>query len=194
MSEELIQKGFTQSGIKVGNYEFYPIGTTTLNQLKKYKIIPKHNYGKYGTRKPDALLVDRRNKNDIKVLAVIEYKDIDKFITQEDKKDTIQQCNDICQLLEAEVGIATDLSSFVWFNPHQPNHSTEYKGQTTKTIRSYTLIQDENGNDFIKEFVIDQKQDELNLTKINVKTRKSIQNLELIRKTISPTNSKLVKD
>lgn len=194
MSEELIQKGLTDNGIKVGNYEYYTIGSTTLNQLKKYRIIPKRDYKKYGTRKPDALLVDRRNKNDVKVITVVEHKDIDKFVSQQDIKDTIQQCNDMCQVLEAEVGIATDLSSFVWFNPQHLNPSTEYEDQTTKTIRSFTLIQDENGNDFIKEFVIDQKQDEQDLTKLNVKTRKSIQNLELVRKSLTSINSKLMKE
>jgi len=194
MSEELIQKGLTDSGIKVGNYEYYPIGSTTLNQLRKYQIIPKRNYKKYGTRKPDSLLVDRRNKIDVKVIAVIEYKDIGKFDSQEDRVGTVQQCNDICQVLSAEVGVATDLSSFIWFNPREPNPSTQYEDQTTKTIRSFTLIQDEKGNDFIRDFTIDQKQDEQDLTKLNVKTRKSIQNLKLVRKSITATNSKLIKE
>ena len=47
MSEELIQKGLVKNGIIVGNYEFYNIGNTTLNQLKKYKIIPNKNYMNY---------------------------------------------------------------------------------------------------------------------------------------------------
>jgi type I restriction enzyme M protein len=194
MSEELIQKGLTKGGIKVGIYEYYPIGSTTLNQLKKYRIIPKQDYKEYGTRRPDGLLVDRRNKNHVKVVVVTEYKDLDKFVSDEDKKGTIEQCNDICQILSAEVGIATDLLSFAWFNPQHPNPLTEYKDQTTNALRSYTIIQNENGDDFIKEFVIDQRQDEQELTKLNAKTRKSIQNLELVRKSITSTNSKLIKE
>ena len=62
MSEELIQKGLTEHGLIIGNYEFYNIGATTLNQLKKYGIIPNEDYKEYGTRKPDALLVDRRKQ------------------------------------------------------------------------------------------------------------------------------------
>ena len=61
-------------------------------------------------------------------------------------------------------------------------------------IRNFALIKDENGNDFIKEFVIDQTQDEQDPTKLSVKTRKSIQNLELVRKGISSINSRLVKE
>ena len=88
MSEELIQKRLTKSGIKVGNYEYYNIGNTTLKQLKKYKIIPNNNYKKYESRKPDALLVDRRNKSKIKVIVVQENKDNGKFSSKKDKKRT----------------------------------------------------------------------------------------------------------
>jgi type I restriction enzyme M protein len=62
MSEEIIRKGLTEHGLKVGDYEFYPVGDSTLNQLKKYKVVPNHPYTDYTTRKPDALIVDRRNK------------------------------------------------------------------------------------------------------------------------------------
>lgn len=62
MSEELTQKGLTDHGLIIGNYEFYNLGSTTLNQLRKCAIIPDKDYQEYGTRKPDALLVDRRNK------------------------------------------------------------------------------------------------------------------------------------
>ena len=194
MSEELAQKGLTEHGLKIGNYEFYNIGSSTLNQLKKYRIIPEKDYKEYSVRKPDALLVDRRNKSRIKVICVTEIKDNEKFKSDTDKTETIRQCNDICQVLDAEVGIATDLSSFIWFNPRQNNPANDYSDQTTGKTRNYSIIKDENGNDFIKEFAIDQKQDEQDVTKLSPKTRKSIQNLELIRKNISPINSKLVKE
>ncbi len=86
-------------------------------------------------------------------------------------------------MLDAEIGIATDGSSFAWFNPKQ-------KG----TKEGYTLIKDESNNDFIKEFIIDQTQDETDLTKINPKTKLVLKNIELIRKSISKTNSKIVKE
>lgn len=194
MSEELAQKGLTEHGLEIGNYEFYNIGSSTLNQLKKHRIIPDKAYKEYGVRKPDALLVDRRNKNRVKVICVIEVKDNEKFKSDTDKTETIRQCNDVCQVLDAEVGIATDLSSFIWFNPRQNNPANNYSDQTTGKTRNYSIIRDENGNDFIKEFAIDQKQDEQDVTKLRVKTRKSLQNLELVRKSISPINSKLVKE
>jgi hypothetical protein len=41
MSEELIQKGYTEHGIKIGDHEYYDLGNTTLDSLKVYKIISK---------------------------------------------------------------------------------------------------------------------------------------------------------
>ncbi len=44
MSEEIIQRGYTKHGLIIGNYQFYNIGQTTINQLKKYKIVPNKDY------------------------------------------------------------------------------------------------------------------------------------------------------
>jgi type I restriction enzyme M protein len=194
MSEELIQKGLNEHGLIIGKYEFYNIGNTTLNQLKKFKIIPNKNYKEYGARKPDSLFVDRRNKKNIKVILVMEHKDNEKFKSDGDRKETIQQCNDLCQVLMSKVGIATDSSSYIWFNPDHDNKENEYFDKTTNKRRSYTIIKDENGSDFIKDFIIDQKEDEADITKLNVKTRLSIQSLELITKGITSENSQIIKE
>ncbi len=193
MSEELIQKGLNQHGLKIGNYEFYNIGSTTLKQLKKYKVIPNLSYLGYETRKPDALLVDRRNKRSIKIILVVEHKDSGKFRSKNEKTKTVQQCNDLCQVLKADVGIATDNSSFIWFNPNHEDPENFYTDSTTEKRRSYSIIKDENSNDFVKEFIIDQLSGEEDLSRLNVKTKISIQNLELVRKKISDKNSKLIK-
>lgn len=194
MSEELVQKGLTKNGLTIGSYEVYNIGNTTLNQLKKYKIIPNKSYGKCGVRRPDALLVDRRNKSNIKTILVVEHKSQGKFKGKTDKIKTIQQCNDLCQVLNAEVGIATDGSSFIWFNPNQMDANNEYLDKTMNKKRSYSIIKDEHGGNFIDDFCIDQKTDEQEITKLNVKTRLSLDKLEMIRKSISSKNSQLVKE
>lgn len=194
MSEELIKKKCTEHGLIISNYEFYNIGDTTLKQLKKFKIIPNKDYKEYEARKPDGLLVDRRNKNKIKIILVIEDKDNGKFQSNKDKKTTTEQCNDLCQVLKADIGIATDNSSFIWFNPNQEDINNEYKDRTTGKERSYSIIKDDNGNEFIKQFLIDQKEDEKDLTKLNVNTRLTLQNVELIRKNISNNNSQIRKE
>jgi type I restriction-modification system DNA methylase subunit len=194
MSEELVQKGLTEHGLRIGNYEFYNIGSTTLNQLKKCGAIPDKDYKEYGIRKPDAILVDRRNRKRVKVICVVEGKPTEKFDSDQKRTGSVQQCNDLSQVLDADIGIATDYSSFIWFNPRQANSKTEYEDETTGMRRSYTIIEDENASDFIKEFVIEQKQDEEDITKLGAKTRASIQNMELVRKNISPINSRLIKE
>jgi len=194
MSEELIHKGLKETGIKIGEYEYYPIGDTTLNQLKKYKIIPSRDYKKYGSRKPDALLVDRRDKKNIKIILLLEYKDIGRFTSQADRTATIQQCNDLCQELNAEIGIATDGISYAWINPVQLDIANEYIDRTTKKNRSYTTIKDQNGAEFIQSFSVDQKTNELEITKLTIKTRQSLETLELVRRSMSSENSQLVKE
>jgi type I restriction-modification system DNA methylase subunit len=194
MSEEIIRKGLTEHGVKVGAYEFYPVGDSTLNQLKKYKVIPNHSYTGYTTRKPDALIVDRRNKSKPKVILVVEHKDVGRFTSKADKTATVQQCNDLCQELNAEIGVATDGASFIWFNPNQSDPANEYQDKTTGKRRSYTVIRDENGADFIKEFLIDQRMDETELTRLAVKTRATLESIALIRKSISTKSSQIVKE
>ena len=78
-SEEIIKKGYEESGLKISSYQYYSLGESTLNQLSSYEIIPKTDYGDYSKRKPDGLLVDRRNKNNIRVISVEEYKKKEKF-------------------------------------------------------------------------------------------------------------------
>lgn len=194
MSEALIQRGLEQSGLVIGKYEFYNIGNVTLRQLKNYKIIPTRDYKEYESSKPDALLVDRRRKSQIKVILAIEHKPPLKFKTKEQKKEAIEQCNNLCQVLDAEVGIATDRSAFIWFNPNHENSNNEYFDEKSNRKRSYTRIKDENDYPLHKEFTIDQKIDEIDITRLNVKTRLSIELLEKVRSSISNNNSKIRKE
>lgn len=190
MSEEIRQRGYTENGLKIGSYEFYQLGNTNLSELKKYKIIPDREYGQYALKKPDALLVDRRNKNQIKVILVVEYKDHPDFKTVDDKRKAVKQCNTVCQVVGAKIGIATDNSSFIWFNPNEADKTNEYKDEIGK-LRDYKIIKDEDGSDFIKEFVMNQKDDEKDLTKLEARTRISLQNLDLVKKSISSKNSQI---
>lgn len=191
MSEELNQRGLLENGLRIGGYEYYNIGSVTLNQLRKHKIVPDKEYGEYSNRKPDGLLADRKNKKNIKIIAVVEHKDSGKFKTEKEKTACVQQCNDVCQLVGAEIGIATDGISYIWFNPNQPDPVNNYK-DPVGTERSYSLILDEGSNPFIKEFSVDQKVDEEELTKLSPKTRAGLQYIETIRKFISANNSKIV--
>lgn len=59
MSEELIQKNLVEAPEKMGDWNFYNIGATTLKALKGAKIIPDRDYDEYETKKPDALIVKK---------------------------------------------------------------------------------------------------------------------------------------
>jgi len=191
VSEELVQHNLTEHGLKIGKYEFYNVPNTSLDELKRYKILPNHNYGKYRLKRTDALLVDRRNKKAIDVILTIEYKDPSEFKTVNDRKNATEQCNTICQLVGSKIGIATDNTTFIWFNPTQEDTTTQYSDFLGKT-RSFTLIKESDGSEFTRRFTIDQKTDEIELTKLLPDTKASLENLNIVVQSISGNNSRIV--
>jgi type I restriction enzyme M protein len=79
MSEELRQRGYLNNkgfvrGVTVGPFEGFDLGNTTFDQLRRVGLIPDRSYGKYHTRKPDGLVVDRRGPQPI-VKFVVDFKD-----------------------------------------------------------------------------------------------------------------------
>ena len=56
MSEELIQKDLIKNPAKIGKWDFYNIGATTIKQLKENGIIRNVDYGKEEKKKVDALI------------------------------------------------------------------------------------------------------------------------------------------
>lgn len=171
MSEELQQRDLIDNPPRIGNFTYYNIGQTTLNQLKKARIIPNRDYGKYGVRKPDILLVDRTNASKPFVIVALEQKDGGKFNTEKDQLKAVQQCNDLAQVLDAKIGISTDGDSYIWFNPNQKNKNTEYKDKTTSKKRSYTIISKENAEPLREIFKIEQRINEINVDNLKNSTR-----------------------
>ena len=51
MSEELIQRNLIEAPEKMGDWNFYNIGATTLKALKGAKIIPDHDYDEFEAKK-----------------------------------------------------------------------------------------------------------------------------------------------
>lgn len=123
MSEELIQRKLLDSPEKIGEWEFYNIGSTTLRSLKAAKIIPDRNYNKYETKKPDALIVLKQ-----KVIAAIEYKTPQELNSKRKIATAIRQ--EICtaRVLEANVYIVTDGVKSFWINPATENMISDENG------------------------------------------------------------------
>lgn len=188
MSEELIQRGMKNNGIIIGNYEFFPLHSTTLKQYKYAKIIPNVDYGKYETRKPDGLLVSRLNPQKPKVIAVLEYKKPTEFQTDKQKKDAIEQCNDLCQVLEVRMGIITDGIVTYWINPNHPDKNNNYKDRTTGLRRSYSFILNDDKQKLQNKFYIKEKNQE-DIIKLDDDSKETYQIMERILQEISNKNS-----
>lgn len=187
MSEEIIQKKYEERGTIIGEHEFYNIGATTLDQLKSVGAIPNRSYEKYGRRKPDGLLI-KRSDRDIDVIAAIEWKKPQEFRTESQKKEAIQQCNDIAQVLNSKIGVITDGQVFVWINPKDENPQNKYLDNTTNTERSYNIIKNEDKQDLVEPFFIQTEKEE-NPENLGEETKNTFYYIERILTSISNINS-----
>ncbi len=118
MSEELRQKGYFSTGQvrgeQVGPYEGFNLGATTLEQLRKYGLVPDHSYGKYAKRKPDGLVVDRRSGVPL-VKFVAEFKDIGGLDSEQRTFDFSEKIADeYCRPLGCEFGGISDSIRNSW--------------------------------------------------------------------------------
>lgn len=112
MSEELIQRNLVEAPEKMGDWNFYNIGATTLKALKGAKIIPNKDYDEYEGKKPDALIVKKPL-----VIAAIEYKTPAQLRTEKQIEKAIAQELGTAQALQARVYIVTDGKKTIWVNP-----------------------------------------------------------------------------
>jgi type I restriction-modification system DNA methylase subunit len=111
MSEELLQRNLLKNPEKIGKWDFYNIGNTTLKALKENNIIRNVDYGTVERKKVDAIIVFRKN-----VIAVIEYKKPAEFNTKEKQKKAIQQEIEVAKKLGCRLIIATDTQETIWIN------------------------------------------------------------------------------
>lgn len=106
MSEELLQT----RPFWIGRYAYYKLGNTTMNQLKKAKIVSRFEK-KLSEKKPDGLIVIPGGI----VKAVIEYKQPSELTSKSQIKRAIEQelevAKSLCKLL-----IVTDGTKTFWIN------------------------------------------------------------------------------
>lgn len=106
MSEELLQT----TPFWLGRYSYYKLGSTTLNQLKKAKIINRFNKG-LSDKKPDGLITLPGGI----VKAVIEYKKPEELSTKTQITKAINQEIDVAKSL-CKLLIVTDGTKSFWIN------------------------------------------------------------------------------
>ena len=119
MSEELLQKGYINSkgrikGDPIGPYEGFNIGATTIDQLRKYHIVPDRSYGKHGKNKPDGIVVDRRGDTPA-VKFIVEFKDR-KGLDSESRVRAFGEklADEYCRPLACEFGGISDHTRNSW--------------------------------------------------------------------------------
>lgn len=132
MSEELLQRGLDKNtpSSKIGKWDYYNIGATTLKALKGANIIRNVDYGDAESKKVDALIVNKKN-----VIAVIEFKQPKEFKTKAQKQKAIAQEIEVARKLGAKIIIATDTIDTLWVN-----------------ALTGEVIKDEDGNAIVKQF------------------------------------------
>lgn len=123
MSEELIQRNLVEAPEKMGDWNFYNIGATTLKALKGAKIIPDRDYDEYEKKKPDALIVKKPL-----VIAAIEYKQPKELRTDKQVAAAIAQELGTAQALQAKIYIVTDGKKSYWSNPASGNEILQEDG------------------------------------------------------------------
>ncbi len=123
MSEELLQRDLKRNPEKLGRWDFYNIGSTTVKALKEHGIIRNVDYGKEERKKVDALIVQQKN-----VIAVIEYKKPAEFKTKAQKNKAIKQEKEVAQKIGSKIIIATDTKETVWINTATENRIKDEDG------------------------------------------------------------------
>ncbi|MBQ4428692.1 MAG: N-6 DNA methylase [Clostridia bacterium] len=169
MSEELIQRNLVEAPEKMGEWNFYNIGSTTLKALKGAKIIPDRDYEEYEGKKPDALIV----KKPI-VIAAIEYKTPAQLRTKKQVEKAIVQELGTAQALQARVYIVTDSKKSFWVNPATGNEVLQEDGS------KITLNFDKNSTDCIT--LINKIRSSISATNDNLKAAASVDPLPLAEK------------
>ncbi|MFA6054197.1 MAG: N-6 DNA methylase [Thermodesulfovibrionales bacterium] len=130
MSEELLQRDLLGNPEKLGKWNFYNIGATSLRALKEYKIIPDIDYRKFEKRKPDGLIACNK-----KVIAVISNKLPKRLKTKKQIDAEVKDWIEVTKKLKSSLLIITDTQKTIWINA--------LMGEA---------IRDENNNDLMQVF------------------------------------------
>lgn len=110
MSEELLQRDLLKNPDKIGDWNFYNIGSTKIKTLKENGIIRNIDYGDEENKKVDGLITDG-----FRVIAVIENKSPKEFRTKKQKEKAIHQELKVAERL-TKLLIVTDTKETIWIN------------------------------------------------------------------------------
>jgi type I restriction-modification system DNA methylase subunit len=190
MSEQIKQ---LDAWVKIWEkFEYFNLWNVTFKSLANANIIPKKDYWDYEIKRPDGLLIDRTDKKNPKVIAVVEYKSIVKFRTEKEINEAIKQCNDYAQVLWATFWVATDTNISVWINPKWKNKENNYIDDKWNK-RSYEFIRDEEKQKLSNNFYLHlQKNHETDEEKLKDEIKESLKIIKrILDSKLSSKNSNL---
>jgi type I restriction-modification system DNA methylase subunit/restriction endonuclease S subunit len=128
MSEKLLQHNLLKNPERIGKWDFYNIGNTTLKALKESNILRNIDYGEVERKNVDALIVFGKN-----VIAIVEYKKPSEFNTKEKQEKAIQQEIEVARKLDCKLIIATDTQETIWVNALTGKHIKDEDDHIIKT-------------------------------------------------------------
>lgn len=128
MSEELLQRDLLNNPEKIGDWNFYNIGSTKIRTLKEYGIIRDIDYGDISDKKVDGLITDG-----FRVIAVIENKSPKEFKTKKQKEKAINQELKVAEKL-TKLLIVTDTKETIWINSLNGERIKDEKGNELKEV------------------------------------------------------------
>lgn len=129
MSEELLQRDLIKNPEKIGTWNFYNIGATTVNILKEADIIRSIDYGDVSRKKVDAIITKQKE-----VIAIVEYKSPKQFNTKNKKDSAVLQEIEVAKKLKTKLIIATDTQETIWINVATGNSVKDTKGNDFKYL------------------------------------------------------------
>ena len=111
MAEQINKNDYINHPDRIGGFNYYSLGETTIKQLQQNNLISSRTR-KFQSKKPDAIVTD--DKKD--VVVYIENKDIGLLSTDEDIQGAIDQEIDVAKAVNAPIFIVTDTVDTYWIN------------------------------------------------------------------------------
>jgi type I restriction-modification system DNA methylase subunit/restriction endonuclease S subunit len=168
MSEELLQRDLIEHPQKIGKWDFYNIGSTSIKSLKEHGIIRNVDYGNEERKKVDGIIVLEK-----KVIAIIEYKKPSEFKSVKQKEKAIEQELIVAKKLRTSIFIATDTIDTIWINVNTGNRILDENKQPLNQIFDRG---DENISQLIEKILAS-----INETNDQIKPRKLVNPTDLAK-------------
>lgn len=160
MSEELLQRGLNKKPEKIGHWDFYNIGSTSIRALKENNIIRNVDYGKIIERKKvDGIIISQKQ-----VIAIIENKTPKEFNTKAKQNKAIKQELAVAKKLGCPIIIATDTLKTIWVNVRTGQRIlNENKSEVTDNWNPTEVTTDSNLVQLIEKIIasIDEKNNQI---------------------------------